>query len=439
MLAVVFAGPSLARTDVKTTGVMIEPPAVAGDVYAAVANGAQVIGLIDAKFESEQTVRHDELLYALHAGVHVFGAASMGALRAVECESFGMRGHGRIYDLYHSQEIDGDHEVAVNFGPAELGWPSLSVPMVNVRSTLENAVRKGHLNDSETEVVLKVASSIYYKDLTWETIQVGLTNKSLRSKLALLIPECYVDQKARDAEALLGVLEEFVSHDVPPFVPPFDFKPTVFWDDFAEEQSHRTQKLPGNDRDVLDELRLEPVRYSELLLRAFARRAALVGDWDAELNGDLETFRTELGLVTGHSFREWLAENRTDEIEFSRFLNADTDLERALEEAAPGLERDILDELRAEDQFSLLDARATEKRSLVHDRSAAKMPQEFAGFDLKDLLVWFYRSRRVSADFNNPDEVARSLGLRDQKALHVLLRREFEYARKKDDQRKEGA
>ncbi len=29
--------------------------------------------MIDARFENEQTVRHDEILYALHRGVHVFG------------------------------------------------------------------------------------------------------------------------------------------------------------------------------------------------------------------------------------------------------------------------------------------------------------------------------------------------------------------------------
>ena len=33
-------------------------------------------------------------------GVHVFGAASMGALRAAELDGFGMRGIGRIYAAY---------------------------------------------------------------------------------------------------------------------------------------------------------------------------------------------------------------------------------------------------------------------------------------------------------------------------------------------------
>jgi len=35
-------------------------------------------------------------------GVHVFGASSMGALRAAELAAFGMVGFGRIYDLFRT-------------------------------------------------------------------------------------------------------------------------------------------------------------------------------------------------------------------------------------------------------------------------------------------------------------------------------------------------
>ncbi|MEJ0097006.1 MAG: TfuA-like protein [Bauldia sp.] len=50
----------------------------------AVLAGASVIGLVDGVFENVASVWHKEILYALSEGVQVFGAASMGALRAAD-------------------------------------------------------------------------------------------------------------------------------------------------------------------------------------------------------------------------------------------------------------------------------------------------------------------------------------------------------------------
>ena len=60
----------------------------------AVRRGVRVIGLVDGVFERVPAVWHKEILFALSEGVHVYGAASMGALRAAELDTFGMRGVG---------------------------------------------------------------------------------------------------------------------------------------------------------------------------------------------------------------------------------------------------------------------------------------------------------------------------------------------------------
>ena len=49
-------------------------------------------------------------------GIHVFGSASMGALRAELCP-FGMVGVGRIFEAYRDGELEDDDEVAVIHGP----------------------------------------------------------------------------------------------------------------------------------------------------------------------------------------------------------------------------------------------------------------------------------------------------------------------------------
>jgi hypothetical protein len=53
----------------------------------------------------------------MEQGVHVFGAASMGALRAAEMHSLGMVGIGTIFQWYRDGKIVADDEVAVRHGP----------------------------------------------------------------------------------------------------------------------------------------------------------------------------------------------------------------------------------------------------------------------------------------------------------------------------------
>jgi len=43
------------------------------------------------------TVWHKEILWAMAQGIHVYGGASIGALRAAELHRLGMTGVGRVF------------------------------------------------------------------------------------------------------------------------------------------------------------------------------------------------------------------------------------------------------------------------------------------------------------------------------------------------------
>ena len=60
----------------------------------------QRIAIIDGYFERMAAVWHKEILVALEKGIAVWGAASMGALRAAELAPFGMVGVGAIYQAF---------------------------------------------------------------------------------------------------------------------------------------------------------------------------------------------------------------------------------------------------------------------------------------------------------------------------------------------------
>ena len=91
-------------------------------------------------FESVGAVWHKEILLALQDGIAVYGASSMGAIRAAELAPFGMVGVGAIYEAYCDGRYTDDDEVALLQGPATFGYPAMSEAMVNIRATVARAL-----------------------------------------------------------------------------------------------------------------------------------------------------------------------------------------------------------------------------------------------------------------------------------------------------------
>ena len=144
MKACVFVGPTLCPQDLPPAGdIAFLPPAAQGDVYRVTQMRPVAIGIIDGYFEGALAVWHKEILFAMAGGIHVFGSASMGALRAAELHPFGMRGIGRVFEAYRAGALEDDDEVAVIHGPPETGYLALSEAMVNIRATLAAAARDG--------------------------------------------------------------------------------------------------------------------------------------------------------------------------------------------------------------------------------------------------------------------------------------------------------
>ena len=114
MTSIVFVGPTLEPEEVAAAGdFTCLPPVSQGDVYRAARSRPRAIGIIDGYFSGAPSVWHKEILWAISEGVPVFGSASMGALRAAELHSYGMRGVGRIFEAFRDGVLEDDDEVAV--------------------------------------------------------------------------------------------------------------------------------------------------------------------------------------------------------------------------------------------------------------------------------------------------------------------------------------
>ena len=167
--AVVFVGPSLPPA-FRPADPRVEwrPPVKQGEVYEATLSRPAIIGIIDGYFEVTPTVWHKEILWAMAQGIHVYGSASIGALRAAELHSFGMTGIGRIFQAYRDGVLCDDDEVAVTHGPEELGYPAVTEAMVNIRATLDKAAAEHVLDRWLVVQLTELSKALFYKERSWE-------------------------------------------------------------------------------------------------------------------------------------------------------------------------------------------------------------------------------------------------------------------------------
>jgi hypothetical protein len=159
----VYVGPTCPAVEIsrRFPEVVIHPPVSHGDFFSADIASGDVAVVVDGFYHHRLGLRHKEYLYALDRGVTVIGAASIGALRALELSAFGMQGVGVVYELYRAGVFDGDDAVAVAH---EDGAPysSLSVPLVNLHVAAQAASTAGVLRVSDINNVVSALRSEYY-------------------------------------------------------------------------------------------------------------------------------------------------------------------------------------------------------------------------------------------------------------------------------------
>lgn len=211
-MKVLFVGPSLPDAACHVgPEISLRPPARQGDFMRALDEGATAIGLIDGLFENVAPIWHKEILFALSRGIPVFGAASMGALRAAECAPFGMIGIGEIFAEYADGRRVDDADVALLHGPAEMNYPAVTVPMVNVEATLARAVALSLVSQAAADELAACARTLFYKERTWRSI---VTTAGFDfGEVSPVLKAAAVDQKRLDALALVKALTEVQHQD----------------------------------------------------------------------------------------------------------------------------------------------------------------------------------------------------------------------------------
>jgi TfuA protein len=161
---IIFLGPSLSHERArKIFDADYRPPARKGDFLRLAAYfDVKLVGFVDGVFLQDYPPTPIEVYHlARKDGVLLAGAASLGALRAVELEKFGMVGIGKIFQLYKSGKINADDEVAVTFAP-DGDYQLQSEAMIDIRYNLYLAHKKGVISKKTKGVLAKLAKEIYF-------------------------------------------------------------------------------------------------------------------------------------------------------------------------------------------------------------------------------------------------------------------------------------
>jgi len=206
--AFVFLGPTLPVEDAEQyLAAEYLPPVAQGDVLRLVSSRPQAIGIIDGYFDSVPSVWHKEILFAMSRGIHLYGSASMGALRAAETAVFGMVGVGEIFDSLRDGKMEDDDEVVLAHLPAEFGYLPTSEPMVNIRATVAAAQTASVITPAVAEKLVAIAKSLYYPERRYDLVfRIAAHNGVSAAELSRFqswLLDGKVDQKRADAIAML--------------------------------------------------------------------------------------------------------------------------------------------------------------------------------------------------------------------------------------------
>lgn len=211
---IVYLGPTLSREEaIKILDADYRDPAKKGDflMLSRDSDEKKYVGFVDGVFLHDYPPSPIEVYHlATRKNIELIGASSLGALRAVELEKFGMKGIGKIFQLYKNGIIDADDEVAVTF--VRENNILQSEAMIDIRFNLFLAYKKGIITNQTKKRFAKIAKNIYFPFRNYEDIikltqqQFLLIHNELESFGSYILKN-RDSLKARDAIKLLKYLK----------------------------------------------------------------------------------------------------------------------------------------------------------------------------------------------------------------------------------------
>jgi hypothetical protein len=319
---IVFGGPTLFGARALPAGLALRGPAGKGDVYRATLEGPRAIAIIDGYFDQTPSVWHKEIIYALASGTPVIGAASMGALRAVELAACGMRGVGRVYEMFATGVLEDDDEVAVAHASSADGHRPLSNAMVDIRASMEAAEADGLVTPDLRVALVAGSKALHFSERSLALLPAMARDAGAEAPrveaLREWISERAVHLKRLDAMDLLDALSNPDSALLAPLEARPLFERTRAWEALRSRIDNEialAARSTGQSAATGTAMEISVASWRGALLRAAAseeaeqRRTRID---QAALDKFVEDFRRERDLLSTDAFEAWLSANDLD-------------------------------------------------------------------------------------------------------------------------------
>ena len=449
-MVIVFSGPTLSPRAARELfpEALCLPPAAQGDVYRACRELPAVICLIDGYFEHQPAVTHKELLWALHNGVVVYGASSMGALRAAEMNEFGIRGWGKIYEMFAAGELEDDDEVTVVHAESDHEFLPSSEALVNIRLTLKAAAADGTLSNASADALVAHAKALFYPERQYPRIlragaEAGLPPSELLGLERWLLQAANrLDQKAKDASTLLAhVRTGYRTGSLPAKVRSFDFPYTEAWHELRasiDETGDRPRLLEpaprsARNQDLLEEIQLlGPEAFQQVLSAATWRALCLALSVDGDSTPpDPQTptlggppAQTTLARIPEQPSRKWLLLHDLDAESHRRLLADEQRVLRMNQQAQTRVLSEIPNVLKLLGDYPEVKKRARKKR-----RHSANGARQLEAEAVAEAIKYYFEQRLGRPVPQNLTAFAHSTGFSSRDELVAAICREAEFVR----------
>ena len=331
---VVFSGPSInVGLRAKYSQFIFREPAQQGNILqvAQLCNVSTIV-LLDGFYKTVPAVWHKEIIFALDKGINVVGASSLGALRAVELEDFGMIGHGDIFNWFKEGTLYRDPDVAVAHAGIGDDYKQLTIPIVNIYATLKDSPCRfslGLINQ-----VLDISREIFFEVRTFETLIRAISNSNLVPETQKLVINSlrsnYVDQKLLDTQSALSYVASIDFEDIKEASSTLNH--TLYWNALSINDSYVFPESSGllstKQAFIAFQLLENPEDFMRMRERAISvelcQWLATIYNLKAtenEINNMMAQFLDDRSL-TENTLDQWLRERGLTKADALDYLNA---------------------------------------------------------------------------------------------------------------------
>jgi hypothetical protein len=414
---VVFLGPSLPLEEARRhlPDATFLPPARQADLMSTVGTyDPDVIALIDGEFGQSMSVWHKEVLFAISRGVHVYGASSMGALRAAEMDEFGMRGVGQIYEAFRRGDLTDDDEVAVAHARSDVGYQLVSEPMVNLRATIAAAREARELGEDEALTLTNLAKNRFYPERSRSQLvrdfAATTTDTTAVARVRAALDRHYRDVKADDARTLLDSIAALPAM-LPRATANFQLaESTTYVALYDRDRTVRHQDTDVTLASIANYAALNTPEFHEINQHALNR--ALVGYLGELMHIEVSAddiadetgrFRLRHRLLTDEQLAGWLSRNDLFNDEFERLMR-DAAVQRAMQrwlvvrQHLARTTKVILNELRHAGTYEAIADAAAGVERLLQDSSPTLDHIDHEHLPVERLLVEHMRKTGARID-----------------------------------------